>query len=70
MTIIGSWSRSTCTAKTLLPYIASGVIPVKARNQLRILGKETELTLEKGKFVVFISFLGRGLAFPTSLFPR
>jgi hypothetical protein len=58
-------------AKTLHPYITSGVIPAKGKlTRWRIPGKEMEPAPERGEFVVFTSFLDRGLAFPTSQFLR
>jgi hypothetical protein len=71
MAITGAWSHSTCTASTLLPYVASGVIPKNGKlTRWRILGKEREPAPEPGEFIVFVSFLDRGLAFPTSQFFR
>jgi hypothetical protein len=71
MAITRSWSRSTYTAKTLLSYITSGVILAKGKlTRWRIPGKVTEPAPEHNEFVVFTSFLDRGLAFPTSQFLR
>jgi hypothetical protein len=63
MAITGSWSQSSYKASSLIPYI-------KAKNQWRIPGKEIEPLQGKDKFVVFLSFLDRGLAFPCSSFFR
>lgn len=70
MAIKGAWSRSKCTARLLLPYIAAGLIPAKAENRWRIPSGETEPAPNPGEFIVFLSFLDRGLSFPTSLFFR
>jgi hypothetical protein len=54
----------------LIPYITAGVLPEKAKNRWRIPGKETEPLPGKDEFVIFLSFLDRGLAFLSSSFFR
>jgi hypothetical protein len=49
-----------------MPYISAGVIPEKGKNRWRIPGKEAAPEPGKDEFVVFLSFLDGGLAFPTS----
>ena len=66
----GAWSRSKMTASLLLPYISQGVIPEAKKNRWRIPGNEESPEPRRGEFVVFLSFLDRGLSFPTSLFLR
>ena len=70
MATSGGWGKSTLKKPALLPYISSGVILAKAKNRWRIPGEETAPDPEKGEFIVFLSFLDRGLAFPTSRFLR
>ena len=54
----------------LLPYISQGVIPEAKNNRWRIPGSEESPAPRRGEFVVFLSFLDRGLSFPSSLFLR
>ena len=66
--IKGAWCASKCTAESLLPYISSGIIPELGATRWRIPGEETEPNPLPGEYVVFLCFLDRGLAFPSSLF--
>ncbi|KAM0881800.1 hypothetical protein ACQ4PT_032721 [Festuca glaucescens] len=69
MVIKGSWTRSKCIARMLIPYIAASVIPEFKKNRWRIpTAAETEPLPRPGEFVVFVSFLDRGFAIPTSTF--
>jgi hypothetical protein len=70
MTNTGSWTQSSCKASSLTPYIKAGVLPEKAKNQWQIPGKQTEPLPGKDEFVIFLSFLDRRLAFPSSSFFR
>ena len=64
------WCRSTCKAEHLRPFCNSKVIPEKKENSWRLPGAEQWPMPTKGEFVVFTSFLERGLSFPTSRFLR
>jgi hypothetical protein len=64
------WCTSVCKAEHLRGFINSKVIPEKAQNQWRIPGKEQWPMPMPGEFVVFTSYLERGLSFPTSRFLR
>ena len=64
------WCKSTCKAEHLLPFCNSKILPEKAENQWRIPGVEGWPMPRRGEFVVFTSFLERGLSFPTSRFLR
>ena len=70
MAIKGAWVKSKLKAEDLLPYIAQGVIPERKRNRWRVPSDEEIPTPNPGEFVVFLSFLDRGLSFPTSHFFR
>jgi hypothetical protein len=55
----------------LLPYISMGVIPKMKQERWRVpTVVETELLLWEGEFVIFMSFLDRGVGVPTSAFLR
>ncbi|KAM0911980.1 hypothetical protein ACQ4PT_013105 [Festuca glaucescens] len=56
--------------EALMSFTASGVIPQKGATRWRMPGNEEIPLPEKGEFVVFVSFLERGLSFPTSQFLR
>jgi hypothetical protein len=66
MAICGAWSRSSTSEKHLHPFINGKVLPEKSAGKWRIPAGEDQPQPEPGEFVVFLSFLERGLAFPTS----
>ena len=70
MTSKGAWTRSKMKAEILLLYISQGVIPEAKDNRWRIPGSEESPAPRRSEFVVFLSFLDRGLSFPSSLFLR
>ncbi|KAK1680512.1 hypothetical protein QYE76_041360 [Lolium multiflorum] len=65
------WGKSKVTRESLLPYVASGVIPEFNRERWRVPpADEVEPLPRPGEFVIFLSFLDRGFALPTSDFLR
>lgn len=70
MAIKGAWFRSKAKAEMLLPYISQGIIPEARINRWRIPGDEEIPAPRPGEFVVFLSYLDRGLSFPTCHFLR
>ncbi|KAK1660680.1 hypothetical protein QYE76_048839 [Lolium multiflorum] len=65
------WGKSKVTRESLLPYVASGVIPEFNQERWRVPpANETEPLPRPGEFVIFMSFLDRGFALPTSDFLR
>jgi hypothetical protein len=63
------WTKSKVTREALLPYISAGVIPEMSRERWRVpAANETEPLPRPGEFVIFMSFLDRGFALPTSNF--
>ncbi|KAK1608209.1 hypothetical protein QYE76_031882 [Lolium multiflorum] len=63
------WGKSKVTRESLLPYVASGVIPEFNRERWRVPpANEVEPLPRPGEFVIFSSFLDRGFALPTSEF--
>ncbi|KAK1692934.1 hypothetical protein QYE76_009631 [Lolium multiflorum] len=65
------WGKSKVTRESLLPYVASGVIPEFNRERWRVPpADEVEPSPRPGEFVIFSSFLDRGFALPTSDFLR
>jgi hypothetical protein len=70
MVIKGAWYRWKIKAEMLLPFMSSGIIPEARNNRWLIPGDEETPMPRKGEFIVFLSFLERGLSFPTSHFIR
>ncbi|KAK1680107.1 hypothetical protein QYE76_040955 [Lolium multiflorum] len=65
------WGKSKVTRESLLPYVASGVIPEFNKERWRVPpANEVEPLPRPGEFVLFLSFLDRGFALPTSDFLR
>ncbi|KAK1698784.1 hypothetical protein QYE76_015481 [Lolium multiflorum] len=65
------WGKSKVTRESLLPYVASGIIPEFNRERWRVPpADEVEPLPRPGEFVIFLSFLDRGFALPTSDFLR
>ncbi|KAK1625972.1 hypothetical protein QYE76_000287 [Lolium multiflorum] len=65
------WGKSKVTRESLLPYVASGVIPEFKQERWRVPpANEVEPLPRPGEFVIFLSFLDRGFALPTSDFLR
>ncbi|KAK1603600.1 hypothetical protein QYE76_048153 [Lolium multiflorum] len=65
------WGKSKVTRESLLPYVASGVIPEFNQERWRVPpANEVEPLPRPGEFVIFMSFLDRGFALPTSDFLR
>jgi hypothetical protein len=65
------WTKSKVTKEALIPYISAGIIPEMAREKWRVpAANETEPLPRTGEFVIFMSFLDRGFAVPTSDFLR
>ncbi|KAK1698457.1 hypothetical protein QYE76_015154 [Lolium multiflorum] len=65
------WTKSKVTREALLPYISAGIIPMMSRERWRVPAtNETEPLPRTGEFVIFMSFLDRGFAVPTSDFLR
>ncbi|KAK1644234.1 hypothetical protein QYE76_062039 [Lolium multiflorum] len=65
------WGKSKVTRESLLPYVASGIIPEFNRERWRVPpADEVEPSPRPGEFVIFSSFLDRGFALPTSDFLR
>ncbi|KAK1551519.1 hypothetical protein QYE76_000012 [Lolium multiflorum] len=65
------WGKSKVTKEALIPYVAAGIIPEFKRERWRVpAANEVEPLPRPGEFVLFLSFLDRGLALPTSDFFR
>ncbi|KAK1650849.1 hypothetical protein QYE76_068654 [Lolium multiflorum] len=65
------WTKSKVTKEALIPYISTGIIPEINRERWRVSAvNETEPLPRPGEFVIFMSFLDRGFALPTSDFMR
>ncbi|KAK1601946.1 hypothetical protein QYE76_027051 [Lolium multiflorum] len=64
------WGKSKVTRESLLPYVASGVIPEFNRERWRVPPADGGTPPAAGEFVIFLSFLDRGFALPTSDFLR
>ncbi|KAK1685170.1 hypothetical protein QYE76_046018 [Lolium multiflorum] len=62
------WGKSKVTRESLLPYVASGVIPEFKLERWRVPPANEVEPLPR--FVIFLSFLDRGFALPTSDFLR
>ncbi|KAK1650279.1 hypothetical protein QYE76_068084 [Lolium multiflorum] len=66
-----AWGKSKVTRESLLPYVASGVIPEFKQERWRVPpANEVEPLTRPGEFVLFLSFLDRGFALPSSDFIR
>ncbi|KAK1691770.1 hypothetical protein QYE76_008467 [Lolium multiflorum] len=66
-----AWGKSKVTRESLLPYVASGVIPEFKQERWRVpAANEVEPLPRPGEFVLFLSFLDRGFALPSSDFIR
>ncbi|KAK1618976.1 hypothetical protein QYE76_024493 [Lolium multiflorum] len=65
------WGKSKVTKEALIPYVAAGIIPEFKRERWRVpAADEVEPLPRPGEFVLFLSFLDRGLALPSSDFFR
>ncbi|KAK1652089.1 hypothetical protein QYE76_069894 [Lolium multiflorum] len=65
------WGKSKVTKEALIPYVAAGIIPEFKRERWRVpAANEVEPLPRPGEFVLFLSFLDRGLALPSSDFFR
>jgi hypothetical protein len=64
MAIKRAWSRSTVSCHQLRPFINVGLLPAEDAGKWRVPGDEPEPAVQDGEFVVFTSFLERGLSFP------
>ncbi|KAK1645316.1 hypothetical protein QYE76_063121 [Lolium multiflorum] len=65
------WRKSKVTKESLIPYVAAGIIPEFKRERWRVpAANEVEPLPRPVEFVLFLSFLDRGLALPTSDFFR
>jgi hypothetical protein len=65
------WGKSKVTRESLLPYVASGIIPEFKQERWQVpAANEVEPLPRPGEFVIFLSFLDRGFALPTSDFLR
>jgi hypothetical protein len=65
------WTKSKVTKEALIPYISAGIIPEMARERWRVpAANETEPLPRTGEFVIFMSFLDRRFAVPSSDFLR
>ncbi|KAK1653621.1 hypothetical protein QYE76_071426 [Lolium multiflorum] len=65
------WGKSKVTREALIPYVAAGIIPEFKRERWRVpAANEVEPLPRPGEFVLFLSFLDRGLALPSSDFFR
>jgi hypothetical protein len=63
------WGKSKVTRESLLPYIAAGIIPEFKHERCRVpAANEVEPRPRPGEFVIFMNFLDRGFALPTSNF--
>jgi hypothetical protein len=64
-------SKSKVTREALLPYVFAGIIPEMNRERWRVPAtNETEPLPRTGEFMIFMSFLDRGFAVPSSDFLR
>jgi hypothetical protein len=67
----GEFIQSTIEEHHLEPFVDKGILPpISDTFSYRLPGDETSPKPEPGEFVVFLSFLERGLAFPTCPFFR
>ncbi|KAK1628284.1 hypothetical protein QYE76_002599 [Lolium multiflorum] len=64
------WGKSKVTKEALIPYVAAGIIPEFKRERWRVPAANEEPLPRPGEFVLFLSFLDRGLALPSSDFFR
>ncbi|KAK1606524.1 hypothetical protein QYE76_030197 [Lolium multiflorum] len=65
------WGKSKVTRESLPPYVAAGIIPEFKQERWRVpAANEVEPLPRPGEFVIFLSFLDRGFALPTSDFLR
>ncbi|KAK1653000.1 hypothetical protein QYE76_070805 [Lolium multiflorum] len=66
-----AWGKSKVTRESLLPYVAAGIIPEFKQERWRVPpANEVEPLPRPGEFVLFLSFLDRGFALPSSDFIR
>jgi hypothetical protein len=65
------WGKSKVTRESLLPYVASRVIPEFKQERWRVSApNEVEPLPRPGEFVLFLIFLDRGFVVPSSDFIR
>ncbi|KAK1607968.1 hypothetical protein QYE76_031641 [Lolium multiflorum] len=65
------WGKSKVTKEALIPHVVAGIIPEFKRERWRVpAADEVEPLPRPGEFVLFLSFLDRGLALPSSDFFR
>ena len=66
----GEWVKSKVSAATLEEWAAAGALPDASTGAWRAASGDERPRTREGEFVVFTSFLDRGLAFPSSEFFR
>ena len=66
----GEWAKSKVSAATLEEWATAGALPDGSTGAWRATTGDERPRTREGEFVVFTSFLDRGLAFPSSEFFR
>jgi hypothetical protein len=68
---VRGWTKSKVTKEALILYISAGIIPEMSREIRQVsAANEMEPLPRTGQFVIFMSFLDRGFAVPSSDFLR